>query len=246
MAWTAPTSPYFSVGQVVNATNMNVLSDNLRYLKGTDGAVTIDSTVTLPSGLNIGTAAGANGTTVGLHIARAGQSAFDLQNTTTGGTPSAGARWRLFADNVGGGGGNCTFGFYDVTNTRITLGLSDEGYLGVRQTAPAGPIHANGAIGRWLFYEYDGLAGTTVVLVPNGASDVVYGMQLFSLVRTSSGVVQTANTGSAPLTVGATGALYTDGGTNQVAFRILANGQIEMQRTLGSLTYKVALMAQWI
>lgn len=248
MAWTVGASPYFSTGQVVSATVMNQVWDNLRYLKGSDGAVTIDNTMSLPSGLNVGTATGASGGSLpNLHIARAGQAGFDVQNTTTGGTPAAGARWRLFADNVGGGAGDCTFGFYDVTNTRVVLGLSNDGYVGVRQNTPCGPLHVNGTMGRWAFYEYDGLAGTTIVIVPNGASDAVYALQLWSLVRASNGLIQIANTGALAITPGTTTTLYTaGGGTDQANLRVLANGQIEIQRTAGTLTYKVALMMQWI
>jgi hypothetical protein len=107
-------------------------------------------------------------------------------------------------------------------------------------------MHLVGSLGRWLMYEYDGLDGTTQVIIPNGTGDVLYGAQLWSIVRTSSGVVQVANNGSTALGLGVTGGLYSDGGTNTVQFRVLANGQIEIQRTAGSLTYKVALMIQWI
>jgi hypothetical protein len=59
----------------------------------------------------------------------AGQATFDLWNTTTGGTPTAGSRWRVFADNVGGGGGTITLGFYDLANTRIAGGFDNNGWF---------------------------------------------------------------------------------------------------------------------
>jgi hypothetical protein len=55
------------------------------------------------------------------------QAALDLWNTTTGGTPSAGAHWRLFADNVGGGGGALTFGLWDNANLRLPFGVDNGG-----------------------------------------------------------------------------------------------------------------------
>ncbi len=60
-----------------------------------------------------------------------GQASLDLWNNTTSGSPApaGGSRWRLFADNVGGGGGNLTFGFYDVANSRVAGGFDNSGYL---------------------------------------------------------------------------------------------------------------------
>lgn len=60
-----------------------------------------------------------------------GQAALDLRNSLTGGTPAAGAYWRLFVDNVGGGGGNNTVGFYDFRNNRTALGIDNNGRTNV-------------------------------------------------------------------------------------------------------------------
>ena len=62
-----------------------------------------------------------------LILQQAGQAQFDLWNVTTGGTPSTGAHWRLFADNVSGGGGNNTFAIYDVANSRLAFGIDNSG-----------------------------------------------------------------------------------------------------------------------
>ena len=112
MAFT--TVPTFSTNQLLTSTAINTyLRDNMAMLASlaNTGQIAWDST---------------NNRFV---ISRAGQAAFDLFDTVTGGTPAAGARWRLFADNVGGGGGSNTFGFYDVQNARVALGIDNNGAL---------------------------------------------------------------------------------------------------------------------
>jgi hypothetical protein len=58
MAWTAP--QVFTVGQVVGAADMNEISDNFSYLKGTAGLVAIDAGITA-SGVITATAGFVNG-----------------------------------------------------------------------------------------------------------------------------------------------------------------------------------------
>jgi hypothetical protein len=78
-----------------------------------------------------------------LHVAANAQAQLDLQNTVTGGTPGGGSRWRVFADNVGGGGGNLTFGFFDVTNGAIRLGVDNSGNVGIGTTNPSSLLHVD-------------------------------------------------------------------------------------------------------
>jgi hypothetical protein len=88
-------------------------------------------------------------TTPALYFNKAGQAAFDMHNTTTGGTPSTGARWRLFVDNVGGGGGDLTFGFYDVANGAVRFGITNGGAMLVGRTSGltgAGDLDVNGNV----------------------------------------------------------------------------------------------------
>lgn len=58
------------------------------------------------------------------------QAAIDIwNNTPSGATPAGGSHWRIFADNVGGGGGIATFGYYDVANGRVAMGLDNDGNI---------------------------------------------------------------------------------------------------------------------
>lgn len=58
------------------------------------------------------------------------QAAIDLWDVSSGAvTPAGGSRWRMWADNVGGGGGALTFGFSDVANSRMGAGFDSSGWL---------------------------------------------------------------------------------------------------------------------
>lgn len=60
MAWATPST--FTVGEVVTASKMNEIRDNLRYLKGLDGEVSLDNHLRLNNAsyeLRLGTAADA-------------------------------------------------------------------------------------------------------------------------------------------------------------------------------------------
>lgn len=65
MAWATPST--FTTGQVVTAANLNQIRDNLRYLKGLDGAVTIENAITSAYAAGSG-----------------GASTLTLRNTTAG------------------------------------------------------------------------------------------------------------------------------------------------------------------
>lgn len=81
------------------------------------------------------------------------QAAIDLWNTSPGAvTPAGGSHWRIFADDVGGGGGQLTFGFFDVPNNRIAGGFDNSGWLQVTNGLTA-PNAANISIGSdWTQY----------------------------------------------------------------------------------------------
>ena len=150
MAWTAPT--YVTAGVTINtATRWNAqVKDNLDMLAGlaNTGQLVWDGTWFKVNGkFAVGPNLSADLSPI-FYVSKLGQAAMDLHNTTTGGTPSSGARWRLFADNVGGGAGSCTFGFYDVQNTRVAFGLTNGGSFLIGKTSgltSAGDLDVNGS-----------------------------------------------------------------------------------------------------
>jgi len=57
MAWTVPTD--FATDQIVTEAHMDAISNNLRYLKGLDGAVAISDSLSVPNGKLLGWSGGA-------------------------------------------------------------------------------------------------------------------------------------------------------------------------------------------
>jgi hypothetical protein len=134
-----------------NTTGAVTMNGSLNVLgAATLGVVTIGNTLTLNAGatfnalstFNVGatfnaiatfnavlTGTSASGGNGALNAKVAGQAAIDLWDTVTGGTPSTGSRWRIFADNVGGGGGSLTFCFYDLANSRSVGGFDNNGWF---------------------------------------------------------------------------------------------------------------------
>lgn len=82
-----------------------------------------DVVMSFPANLNpIGTGSGQ------LQILALSQAAIDLWNTSPGAvTPAGGSHWRIFADDLGGGGGVIVFGFYDVPKNLVRGGFDDAG-----------------------------------------------------------------------------------------------------------------------
>jgi hypothetical protein len=65
-----------------------------------------------------------------LQVKTPNQAQLDLwDDTPTGATPAGGSHWRMFADNVGGGGGPLTLGWYDIPNARVAAGIDNDGNL---------------------------------------------------------------------------------------------------------------------
>lgn len=100
------------------------------------------------------------------------------------------------------------------------------------------------AVGNGCAWSYDGVDGTAKVVKPNGTDDVLYVLSGQFVVRDSAGNVAAGTiTATAP---GANFNLFDDGGTNTCQLQVAANGEITVQRTAGSRTYKVMLLLIWL
>jgi hypothetical protein len=128
---------HFRVNDIGTDTNMWQNSGILQIdTEGKTGAVAIST------GGNVGI--GTTGPGANLHVVKSGgQAMIDLEDNATGGTPTN-SHWRLFADKVGGGGGNLTFGLYDTTNMRLPFGIDNSGNVGIGTTAPGEKLHVLG------------------------------------------------------------------------------------------------------
>jgi trimeric autotransporter adhesin len=277
MAWTSFSSPQFATGHVMTQTDLAEITDNLRYLKGTDGAVTIDNklavgaaSITPTSPLH---AVSATTPAATIHDRGAATYYYPGSSAAFGGFTAYKARGSAASPttvNNGDGLGVLSLGGYDGSNYLATasiyaiangtvaagsiptdmvfttdaanntfterLRITSAGKIGINQSAPTGPLHVKGSIANWVYFEYDGVDGTArTVLATGSASYAQYG---FTLVRASDGTVQKNDVSAASL---ATATIYTAGAGANVVQLIAASGGYTVQRTAGSLTYKVAI-----
>lgn len=100
------------------------------------------------------------------------------------------------------------------------------------------------AIGNGCIWSYDGIDGTAQIVKANGTDDVLYYLTGQFVIRDSAGNVAAGSV--TPIAPSGTFNLYDDGGTNTCQLQIAANGEITVQRTAGSRTYKVVLKLIWI
>jgi hypothetical protein len=243
MGWTAPRT--WSVGEVVTKAIMDThVRDNLRYLKGLDGAVTIEDRLTLP------VASGTNGR--GLRFASgandfAGLQGFDdgsisyaimAANRYFDGSAYQQMNARAGANLVLNGAGFLIFNtFATSSNTQVERARIDSsGRLGLGTNSPLGPIHADGALGGGVLWEYDGVDGTSRTV----ATGLSYVATVLYAVRDSNGTTYGGTVNGMTTT-----AFPVNDGTNILKLEI-TGGNLICQRTGGTRTYKVQLWAIYI
>lgn len=147
MAWTDIAS--FVAGEIINATRMNQLRDNFRYLKGTDGAVQIDAAVTVASASS------------GSNPAVSSRNDASVQtNLYTGRSGLPAISGKTILENAGG--------------NPVCINPSGGG-AGVGTLNPRGVLHVAGSRGGWMHWSGE-LNASTLDIVPDGTGDVVRGL----------------------------------------------------------------------
>lgn len=253
MAWTTPRT--WATAEVVTATNMNThLRDNVRYLKGLDGAVVIEDRVTIPMvsgtngrGLRFGDGSAQYATLQVLDLS--GTYLFFAANRVYDGTAWQQLNARAAGAMLISGNTDLVYSTFPAASSTPTerWRLNANGDMGLGTATPQGRLHGQGAIGGFMYYEYDGVDGTARTVIPNATGDVTLSLQGMWVVRTSGGsngggVITTAGAGLLP---GANLSLWTSG-SDVLQLQIAANGAVTVQRTGGTLTYKVALWLLWM
>ncbi len=241
MGWTAPASgSEFAVGEVVTAAKLNTkVGDNLRYLKGLDGALTLDNGVTVypTSG---------NGYVALRNRANTNYSQFQFYDDANnakmyigyiGSSAGLGAR----NDTVEIGTVNVPLVFQP--NVTEAARFDTSGRFGLGTTAPQGKLHGYDTISGFVHYKFDGVDGTARTIIPDGTGDVLYVLTALYVVRASDGTVAA---GSGNSIIPGTSANIYSAGANTLALAVAANGSVTVQRTGGSLTYKVGLWLLWL
>lgn len=226
MAWTTPAT--FTVGEVVTASKLNThIRDNLRYLKGLDGAVTIESALVV-SGGSVDARGAVSETAIGADSARIG---------VASGTPrivledASATVWQM--DNNGG-----VYRLFTPGVVRMALNAAN-GNAGFGVDTPAGALHAVQSPGGFLVFCRTGIGATPVQIV-TGASRRI---SLWGVAhRVSGGLNQIVN-GSSAIS-GSTADIFTDGGTNTLRVTNTA-GTVTVARAAGSDTYEVVLFCAY-
>ncbi len=238
MAWTAPRT--WSTGELVTKAIMDThVRDNLRYLKGLDGAVTIEDRMTLPvtsgtNGRGLRFASGANDF--------AGAQGFDdgsisylilAANRYFDGTAYQQMNARAGANLVLNGSGFLTFNtFAAASNTQVErMRITSDGALGLGTASPQGPLQINGVGGKVLFLQANALNNTLQTLAVAGTVTTGAGFYIWDKNNTTGAVV----VGSTSTAVNVGGPLTsTYANADTITFGVTAGGAITVQRTTGT------------
>ena len=103
------------------------------------------------------------------------------------------------------------------------------------------PLQGYQGISGFLHWQYDAIDGTLRTIIPNGPGDVVYSLRIMFVLRTSGGGQANNTTGLIPT---ASFDLWNSG-SDILTLSVAANGAVTIQRTGGTLTYRVGLWLLW-
>jgi hypothetical protein len=221
------------------------IRDNLNYLKGNAGQVAISAGITATAGASSeDTLAARSGNSAQYAAVSVGRTAGEVEmavaagaghffNQTVAGdavVKQNDAAKKLYL----GAGPNGSAETVTITTSRVGIGTID----------PQGKLHGYNAISGFMHYEFDGVDGTARTVIPNGTGDVLYVASGFYVARSSAPSIQAGNIGA--IAPGVSTNIGTWGGSDVLQFQVAANGAITVQRTGGSLTYKVALWIVWL
>jgi hypothetical protein len=227
MAWTAPRT--WNVGEIVTAVMMNAhVRDNLAYLKGQAGTVTIEDALSVTVNTNT-----ANGVTI--TNSNAGSSAYTGLNLENDSGADAGA-YRCSSTNTAYGGVNSlnflTIGAHPFaigTNNVVRMLFDSAGNIGLGTSSPRSVLHAAGAGGGFMFISGTGInsaAATTLAI--NGTVTQSAAFWGYDRNNTGGGFVQVSGN------MLALSQTFNMVNTDTITISVTAGGAITAQRTAGS------------
>jgi hypothetical protein len=215
MAWAAPAT--FTVSQVVTAAQINVLSDDLKYLKGQAGAVTIEDELILLTATFPALLLQSSG----------GDSAIQLKNTGTGGRT-----YRLDStSNASGYGGGLLAIVDDSSGAGLMVFDGNAGNFGIGLGVggvPQGRLHAKGVGGGFMFLSANAVTSLQTLAQPGTVSS---GAVFYIIDRNNTGGANVLATTGTLLALGAT-ITYVNNDT--IVVTLTAGGGIQVTRTVGT------------
>lgn len=239
MAWTTPKT--WAISEVLTAANFNThVRDNLRFLKGLDGTIAFEAAATFSAAaaaIDIISSSNSSGSIIRIRNNTASPSLLGAINFIN----SAGSTLGQIAySNT-----NAAMTFNAAGATQATLNATG---LGLGTTSPQGRLHGAGSVARWVAGEYDGLDGTLRTILTAGS--VVSGLMGLYLTKPSTGNPQGSYITAR--TVGGGSSTYsiyfdaTPAPDDNVDLVVQSDGSVTIQRTSGSLIYKVGLWLVYI
>jgi hypothetical protein len=240
MGWTAPAAigTDWSVGEVATAAKMNShLSDNLRYLKGLDGAVSIDDRLTIP------VTSGTNGK--GLRFANGATDIANLQSLDL-----ASNSYIFFATNRQFDGtawqqlNTRAAGLVQITQDALSystfpaasstpttrFAIDNSGNVGIGTATPQSKLHVAGAGGGFLFLSASAVNNTLQTLAAAGT--VTSGAAIYAWDHNNTGGGNVLGTQPVLLGLGSGGMTIVNNDT--IKIDLTAGGAITVQRTAGT------------
>jgi len=223
MGWSAPAT--YATNQLITAADLNLIRDNLNYLKGNAGAVLIASTLQATAlGVNVAPSASYIAYLSSILPVRIEQSSSGIDYLDLNNTAAAGNRWAIRMRDLAEG----DFGIRDVTAGVYRQYFNAAGFCGFGTTSPQGKIHAVGAGGGFVFVSCNAVDGTLQTPVAAGTVTQSAAFWAYDRNNTGGGVVQVSGN---MLTLGQT---FPFANTDTVTVTLTAGGAITVQRTAGT------------
>lgn len=234
MAWTAPAT--YNVGDILTSANLNTyVRDNLNYLKGNAGRVTIADGLTIP------VTSGTNG--MGLRIANGGTDIANFQGLDLAGNSYIffatnrqfdGSAWQQLNTRAAGllqitqdSLGYYTFAASSNTTTQ-RMAIDNTGNMGIGTTTPQGKLHAVGAGGGFMFLSANAVDGTLQTLAVAGTVTQSAAFWAYDRNNTGGGFAQVSGN------MLALNQTFNITNTDTVQVAVTAGGAITVQRTAGT------------
>ncbi len=235
MAWSAPRT--WSVSEVVTAAIMNThVRDNLKYLKGQAGDVTIEDRVNIPltsgtngKGLRFGDATNQYANFQSLDLSSNSYIFFATNRQYDG------SAWQQLNSRAAGliqiTQDALTYATFPASSSvpTVRFKIDNAGNVGIGTVTPQATLHAVGAGGSFLFLSCNAVDGTLQTPVIAGTVTQSAAFWIYDRNNTGGGTVQASGN-----MINALGGTFNLVNTDTVAVTVTAGGAITVQRTVGT------------